>query len=246
MKIAETIKHNNSIPACLGLIMDGNRRWAKGRGLPTFEGHARGYEKLTDLLSWAKEAGVKHVAVYAFSTENWRRTNEEVGYLMRLFRAVLFKETERLKKENGRVKFIGQKERFDKDIREGMEKMEKETENGEYTLYVCISYGGRAEILAAIQKLAQEKTPEEIAALTEEDFGERLWTAGDDRNGEIGMPEPDIVVRTGGEKRLSNFLTWQSVYSELFFTDTLWPEFSKEEFAGILEEYAGRERRRGK
>ncbi|MBI2120725.1 MAG: di-trans,poly-cis-decaprenylcistransferase [Parcubacteria group bacterium] len=225
-------------PTCLGLIMDGNRRWAKAHGLPVFEGHARGYEKLTDLLAWCKEAGIRHVAVYAFSTENWRRTEEEVGYLIQLFRTVLFKETERFKKENGRVKFIGQKERFDKDIQEGMEKMEKETSGGEYTLYVCISYGGRAEILTAIQKIAKEKTPEEIQALTEDEFGKLLWT--DD------MPEPDIVVRTGGEKRLSNFLTWQSVYSELFFTDTLWPEFSKEEFTGILEEYAGRERRRGK
>jgi undecaprenyl diphosphate synthase len=225
-------------PACLGLIMDGNRRWAKEHGLPAFEGHRRGYEKLTDLLSWCKESGVKHVAVYAFSTENWRRKEEEVGYLMQLFRHVIFKEAERFKKENGRVRFIGQKDRFDKDIQEGMEKMEQETNEGEYTLYVCISYGGRAEILSAIQKLAKEKTPEEISALTEEDFGELLWTDG--------MPEPDIVIRTGGEKRLSNFLTWQSVYSELFFTDTLWPEFSKEEFTNILEEYAKRERRMGK
>lgn len=232
---------NNSpknTPQCLGLIMDGNRRWAKVHGLPAFEGHRCGYEKLTDLLSWCKEAGVKHVVVYAFSTENWKRTEEEVGYLMQLFRTVIFKETERFKKENGRVKFIGQKERFDKDIREGMEKMEKETADGEYALYVCISYGGRAEIFSAVQKLAKEKTPEEIAALTEEKFGGLLWTNG--------MPEPDIVIRTGGEKRLSNFLTWQSVYSELFFSDTLWPEFSKEEFTGILEEYAKRERRRGK
>ena len=235
-----------NIPRCLGLIMDGNRRWAKGHGLPAFEGHRRGYEKLMDLLAWCKESGVKHVAVYAFSTENWRRTEEEVGYLMQLFRHVIFKESERFKKENGRVKFVGQKERFDKDIQEGMEKMEKETEKGEYTLYVCISYGGRAEILSAIQKLAKEKTPEEISALTEEEFGKYLWTAqraGEERG---DMPEPDIVIRTGGEKRLSNFLTWQSVYSELFFTDTLWPDFSKEEFTGILEEYAGRERRRGK
>lgn len=231
----ETVQN---VPSCIGLIMDGNRRWAKARGLPVFEGHARGYEKLTDLLSWSKGAGVKHVVVYAFSTENWRRTGEEVGYLMQLFRTVLFKETERFKKENGRVKFIGQKDRFDKDIQEGMEKMEQETTEGEYTLYVCVSYGGRAEILAAIQKLAREKTPEEVAALTEEDFGEMLWTRG--------MPEPDIIVRTGGEKRLSNFLTWQSVYSELFFIDTLWPDFSKKEFTGILEEYAKRERRLGK
>lgn len=226
--------------------MDGNRRWAKAHGLPAFEGHRRGYEKLTDLLAWCKDAGVKHVAVYAFSTENWRRTEEEVGYLMQLFRFVLFKETERFKKENGRVKFIGQKERLDKDIREGMEKMERETSEGEYLLYVCVSYGGRAEILSAIKKLTKEKTSEEISALTEEDFGKLLWTAGDARNGEGGMPEPDIVIRTGGEKRLSNFFTWQSVYSELFFSDTLWPEFSKEEFTGIMEEYAKRERRLGK
>jgi undecaprenyl diphosphate synthase len=231
-------KGPQNTPACLGLIMDGNRRWAKAAGLPAFEGHRRGYEKLMDLLAWCKEAGVRHVAVYAFSTENWRRTEDEVGYLMQLFRHVIFKEAERFKKENGRVKFVGQKERFPEDIREGMEKMERDTSAGEYNLYVCISYGGRAEILSTIQKLAKEKTPKEIEAMTEEDFGTHLWTAE--------MPEPDIIIRTGGEKRLSNFLTWQSVYSELFFTDTLWPEFSKEEFTNILEEYARRERRRGK
>jgi undecaprenyl diphosphate synthase len=230
--------NKKNTPTCLGLIMDGNRRWAKARGLPAFEGHRHGYEKLNDLLSWCKEAGVKHVAVYAFSTENWKRTEEEVGYLMRLFREVLFKETERFMKENGRVKFIGQKERFDEDIREGMEKMERDTSGGEYNFYVCISYGGRAEILSAVKNIAKEKTPEEIRALTEEDFGELLWTKE--------MPDPDIIIRTGGEKRLSNFLTWQGVYSELFFSNTLWPEFSKEEFTGILEEYAKRERRRGK
>jgi len=235
-------KEETNIPQCLGLIMDGNRRWAKAAGLPAFEGHRRGYENLMDLLAWCKEAGVRHVAVYAFSTENWRRTEDEVGYLMQLFRMVIFKEAERFKKENGRVKFVGQKDRFEKDIQESMEKMEEETKDGEYALYVCISYGGRAEIISAIQKLSKEKTPEEIAALTEEDFGKYLWTA----EGKEEMPEPDIIIRTGGEKRLSNFLTWQSVYSELFFTDTLWPEFSKEEFTRILEEYARRERRRGK
>ena len=127
-------------------------------------------------------------------------------------------------------------------LQEERYQMEEETKNGEYALYVCISYGGRAEILAAVQKLAKEKTPKDIEALTEEEFGKYLWTA----EGAEEMPEPDIIIRTGGEKRLSNFLTWQSVYSELFFTDTLWPEFSKEEFTGILEEYAKRERRRGK
>ncbi len=233
-------------PTCLGLIMDGNRRWAKANGLPSFEGHRRGYDKLIDLLLWCKEAGIKHLAVYAFSTENWKRTEAEVGYLMQLFRTVLLKETARFKKEGGRVKFIGQKERFDKDLREGMEKMEEETSGGEYTLYVCLSYGGRAEILAAAKKLALEKTPEEIATLTEEEFGKLLWTAEGKAEEGGGMPDPDIIIRTGGEKRLSNFLTWQSVYSELFFSDTLWPEFSKEEFTGILEEYATRERRLGK
>ncbi len=228
-----------NIPACVGIIMDGNRRWAKAHNLSLFEGHALGYEKLKEILGWTAEAGVEHVVVYAFSTENWRRAEEEVGYLMELFRRVVASNEIRDMKEKGvRVRFIGERGKFAQDIQEGMEQMEEETKGNARTLWIALSYGGRAEILEAVKKISREKTKEEIENMREEDFSRILWTSD--------MPDPDIIIRTGGEMRLSNFLPWQSVYSELFFTNTLWPDFSHEEFNKILEEYVRQERRRGK
>ncbi len=219
--------------------MDGNRRWAKARGLPTLQGHALGYEKIKDVMEWADEAGVEHIVIYAFSTENWKRTEEEVNYLMNLFRKMLIaEEIKEMKRRELRVRFIGERGKFAPDIGEGMERMESETKDGKKNLWVALSYGGRPEILVAVKNILREKNKDEVEKLTEEDFSKFLWTAE--------MPDPDIIIRTGGEQRLSNFLPWQSVYSELFFTETFWPDFSKEEFEKILEEYAGRERRRGK
>ncbi len=224
------------IPACIGVIMDGNRRWARERGLPTLEGHRAGYEKLREVVSWATDAGVGTVIVYAFSTENWNRSAEEVGYLMDLFRTVVAREAEEMRKKNARLMFVGDRARFSSDMQDLMRRAESDTTSGTAgRLVVALSYGGRAEIIAAARALCAEGVPAE--RVTEEVFAEKLWTAG--------IPDPDLVIRTGGETRLSNFLPWQSVYSELFFTSTLWPDFSKEEFDRILTEYAGRERRRG-
>lgn len=228
----------NEVPLCVGIIMDGNRRWAKGNGLPSVEGHRQGYRKMREMVSWCKEIGVKNVAVYAFSTENWNRSEEEVSFLLQIFRTMVSKELEEFKDQNVRVKFIGQKERFSEDIREGMEKTEEATKRGAYSLFVCLSYGGRAEILSAVKKISEEKTPEEIKSLTEDEWKKYLWTKD--------MPDPDIIIRTGGEKRLSNFLPWQSVYSELFFPETFFPAFTKEEFLEIIDEYQKRDRRKGK
>lgn len=224
------------IPACIGVIMDGNRRWARKRGLPTLEGHRAGYEKLREIVSWATDAGVGTVIVYAFSTENWNRSPEEVGYLMDLFRTVVTRETEEMRKKNARLTFVGDRSRFSPDMQELMHRAESDTATGTAgSLVVALSYGGRAEIMAAARALCAEGVPPE--GVTEETFAQKLWTAG--------LPDPDLVIRTGGETRLSNFLPWQSVYSELFFVGMLWPDFSKEEFDRILAEYAGRERRRG-
>lgn len=225
----------NTTPACVGIIMDGNRRWAKEKGLPALEGHRRGYEKTRDVLTWASEAGVKFLVLYAFSTENWKRTTEEVGYLMDLFTRLLKHEVEWIEKEGYRIRCIGQRERFSPELRKLMDEAEKRTaKNTGTTLVLALSYGGRAEILEGVRKVAREGK----ADVTEAEFFSLLWSKD--------IPDPDIIIRPGGEKRLSGFLTWQSVYSELFFTDTKWPDFSLEEFQAMLAEFGARERRRGR
>jgi len=231
-------KQEKNIPGCIGIIMDGNRRWARKRGLPVHEGHHAGYKKLKGLLTWAREAGVKTVVAYAFSTENWNRSKLEVGFMIKLLRNVLVREAEDIKKEEVCVRFIGELSQFPKDIQEGIRKLEEETAvHKENTLVLAISYGGRAEIVSAVKKIAREKTKEAIGKMTEKEFSQYLWTKD--------MSDPDLIVRTGGEERLSNFLPWQSVYSEFYFTPTLWPAFSHKEFKKIIAEFAKRERRKG-
>lgn len=218
---------------CVGIILDGNRRWAKERGLPKLEGHREGLENVKRITRVVRDRGIKHLVVYAFSTENWKREPVEVSYLMNLFKEAIEKEFSELGREGVRIRFVGQHERFPAGLQESILNIEKETgDNAVMTLWCCLSYGGRAEILHAAQEIAQHGE-----SITEESFAKHLWTAG--------MPDPDIIIRTSGEKRLSGFLTWESVYSELFFTDTKWPDFSGEEFDGILGEYTTRERRRG-
>lgn len=226
---------SNEVPAHIGIIMDGNRRWAKAQGVPQLEGHRAGYEKLKEVLLWCKEYGISHLTVYAFSTENWNRAKEEVRYLMELFRMVMRDQIARAMKEGIRLRFPGDRSRFPDDIQRAIADAEKKTAGfAERTFSVALSYGGRAEILDAIRRIP----PERIDSITEEEFGSMLWSGG--------VPDPDMIIRTSGERRLSGFLTWGSVYSELFFTDTYWPAFTKEEFARMLGQYAERERRFGK
>lgn len=222
------------IPYSIGFILDGNRRWAREQGLPTLEGHRKGMEKVKEILAWAKEAGVKEVIVYAFSTENWNRSPEEVSYLMALFEEFCKKWTEEVATQGGKLRFIGQRERFSESLREKMSEAEEKTKDGvNGTLAIALSYGGRAEILAATNHLIETGATN----VDEVRFKEAMWSAG--------LADPDIIVRTGGEQRLSNFLTWESVYSELFFTSTKLPAFTREEFDAILAEYAERDRRHG-
>lgn len=230
------MNETSTVPACIGIIMDGNRRWAKEHSLPVYEGHNEGYKRLQDVVGWARDAGVPHVVAYAFSTENWQRTEEEVGFLMKLFRSILENETKNMIEERVRVRFVGDRARFSADMQNMMQKMEEgtATENYAVTLHLLMSYGGRAEILAAANSLLEE----EATVADEGAFAKNLWS--------YPMPDPDLVIRTGGEKRLSGFLPWQTVYSELFFIDAYWPAFTKEEFDSILAEFSQRERRRGK
>lgn len=225
-----------AMPACVGIIMDGNRRWAKEQGLPAVMGHKHGAEKLKEVLGWCQDKGIKNLIVYAFSTENWNRSQEEVGYLMDTIRHFFGKQSadlEEIKQCGGRLRFVGERERFTPDIQELLAHAEEVTAAGEYTLWVALSYGGRAELLHAAEALQKSGEP-----VTEESFAKHLWTAG--------MPDPDLIIRTSGEQRLSGFLPWQAVYSELFFTKTYWPAFSEAEFDTILAEFALRERRHGK
>lgn len=221
--------------------MDGNRRYAKKNNLPTLEGHRKGYEKIGEVLDWASDekVGIKNVILYAFSTENWNRSKSEVSYLMDLFKMILTKEIKKLKTKGVRIKHIGEIDRFSPEIQNLLKKAEEDTKEQEkITLVLALSYGGRAEILGALKKISKEKTPSEIEKMSENDFSLYLQTRD--------IPDPDIIVRTSGEMRLSNFLPWQSVYSELFFVPVFWPEFSRKDFDSILDEYASRHRRMGK
>lgn len=222
-------------PRAIGIIMDGNRRWAKERGLPTLEGHRQGLEKVRHATRWAFDAGIKEVTIYAFSTENWNRSKEEVAYLMELFEYAFKHHFTELVNEGGRIRFIGQRERMSETVQTLMRDIEEASKDNDMgTLIIALSYGGQAEILSAANALLAEGKEQ----ITEAELRSRMWSAG--------LLDPDLIVRTGGEKRLSNFLTWQSAYSELFFIDTKWPDFSEEEFAAILTDFSSRERRHGK
>lgn len=220
---------------CVGIIMDGNRRWAKEKGLSTLEGHLRGYKKIESVIQWVRNSNIENVIVYAFSTENWNRSEKEVRYLMNLFCTALTRLKKKAIKEKIRLRFIGQRERFSEELQNLIDSLEIATAHfSNINVTMALSYGGRTELVRAVQRIIDcgEKK------ITEEVLENNLWTAG--------IPDPDIIIRTGGEKRLSNFLTWQSVYSELFFSDTYWPDFSEEEFSKIVSDYKARNRKFGK
>lgn len=211
-------------PSCVGIIMDGNRRWAKKRGLPTVQGHRQGEKKLREVLTWSKELGIAHVVVYAFSTENWKRSEEEVGYLVAMFREAVAESLRRLQDEDVAIWIVGDLTRFPIDLQDAIARLHAENRpDTSRHLWVAASYGGRAEIVAAMNTLANRGGP-----YREEDVAGALWCAG--------MPDPDVIIRTGGQRRLSNFLLWHAAYSELRFLDTLWPDLTREEFIAVLTE----------
>ena len=231
---------DGSVPRHVAIIMDGNGRWAERRGLPRAAGHRAGAEAVRKTLRAAGEAGVEVLTLYAFSSENWRRSEEEVSDLKGLLAYYVDKELETLHREGVRLKLIGDPAAFGPQLVERLERaVDRTADNRRLTLVVALNYGARTEIAAAARGLAEEAASgrRNPASIDEQAFGEALDTAG--------LPELDLLIRTSGEVRLSNFLLWQSAYAELLFVDTLWPDFDEAAFKDALSQFAGRQRRFG-
>lgn len=227
------------LPVHVGFIMDGNGRWASKRGLPRSIGHKEGAETFNRITRRCKDLGIKYVTYYAFSTENWSRPADEVSALMKLFEQYL-EDAEKYVKDNTRLIFLGDKSKFSEKLRLRMEELEEKSRDFDsMTVLLAMNYGGRDEIVRAARRAAalvkdRSITPDQI---DESLFSSLLYTGG--------IPDPDLIIRPGGEKRLSNFLTWESAYSELYFTDVLWPDFNAKELDKALEDFAQRGRRFG-
>lgn len=230
----------NALPQHIAIIMDGNGRWAKKRSLPRKAGHKAGAEALERIISAAREMGIAHLTVYAFSTENWKRSQDEVDAIMDLLRQYLKNYFSRFLKDNVRMRVIGDITRLDADIQEQIRVIEeKSKEKDGMTVYIALNYGGRDELRRAVTALAEQVaagtlSPKEV---TEEVIANALDTAG--------VPDPELLIRTSGEERISNFLLWQLAYTEFCFTDVLWPDFSKSDLEEAIYYYQNRERRFG-
>ena len=230
----------DNIPQHIAIIMDGNGRWAEKRNLPRNYGHRQGAQNLKKIVIEANRLGVKYLTAYAFSTENWNRPKKEVDDLMNLLLGYLKNADKELGGNNVRIKVIGEKEKLSREIIEEIEIVtEKTKKNTGITLLIALNYGGRTEIVQAAKKLAQKVKNGEIQAdeINEDIFSKYLYTTG--------IPDPDLVIRPSGEMRISNFLLWQLSYSEFWFADILWPDFSKEDLAAAIKSYQQRDRRFG-
>jgi undecaprenyl diphosphate synthase len=229
-----------AVPRHVGIIMDGNGRWAAARGLPRALGHKAGAEAARRAIQAAGEAGIGWLTLFAFSSENWQRPAEEVRDLTLLMRHYLNTEVSRLVKEGVRLRIIGERERFGPDLVRAINDAEAATAAGtRLNLNVALSYGGRAEIAAAAREIARRAAAGELdaASVDERNFGSFLGTAG--------MPDPDLIIRTSGEQRISNFLLWQAAYAEFVFQDVLWPDYGPQHLAAAIGEFSRRERRYG-
>ncbi|MGB2761993.1 MAG: polyprenyl diphosphate synthase [Minisyncoccales bacterium] len=222
----------NKTPYHLGIILDGNRRWAKEKNLPVFEGHKKGREVVKKIIKACKNKGIKILTLFVFSTENWKRPKKEINYLMELIKGViLLKE---LDKQGIRVVIIGQKDRLSQDVQKVIKDIENRTKNNKaMILNIALSYGGRVEIVEAIKNIIKKKIP--VKKITEDVISKNLWAS-----------ELDLIIRTGKEKRISNFLIWQAAYSELYFCEKFWPDFTENDLDKALDEYCLHKRRFGK
>lgn len=229
-----------TLPAHVAIIMDGNGRWARRRAMPRFMGHRQGVAALKKAVRYASHRGIGTLTVYAFSTENWQRPQEEVDFLLDLMYKTFVQEIEELEREGVRIVLIGDRTSLTKDILAVWTQAEERTAHNQgLTLNVAFNYGGRQELVTAARHLAEQVSRGELALedISEESINKTLYT--------WRSPDPDLIIRTGGELRLSNFLLWQAAYSEFYVTDVLWPDFEEKDFAKALQAYGGRERRFG-
>lgn len=234
----QTIPVTGEIPQHIAVIMDGNGRWAKKRFLPRVAGHKRGVEVVREMVRLCANNSVKFLTLFAFSSENWRRPADEVTFLMSLFMEALQQEVGKLAENNIRLVMIGDKSRFEPALTAKIAEAEAATANNDgLTLTIAANYGGRWDVMQALQRLIQDK-PEAVQGFSEEELAAYLSMHY--------APEPDLFIRTGGEQRISNFLLWQLAYSELYFTETLWPDFDEAEFKRAIASYQQRERRFGR
>ena len=224
------------LPRHIAIIMDGNGRWAQQRSLPRSAGHAAGAETFRRIATYCKDLGLEHLTVYAFSTENWKRSADEVGAIMGLLKKYLLESIEKMERDRIRLKILGDTAVLSSELQELIAVTDRIAQRlpGCFQANVCLNYGGRDEIVRAVKRYARENPVEEI---TEQALSDRLDTAG--------IPDPDLIIRTGGEYRISNFLLWECAYSELLFTDVLWPDFSPEDIDKALSEFTHRDRRYG-
>ena len=218
----------------IGIIMDGNRRWAKKQGKSAFCGHSQGAQNLINIANFLKDKGVPNMVVYALSTENLKRIKEELDALFNLFEDIFTNKLKDLLGDSSKVRFIGNLSLLPSNLQTIIKKAEEINPNAKHTIWIALAYGGRAEIVEAVKKAVKNH----IILKEEDDFKELMWSAQ--------MPDPDLIIRTGGDKRISNFLLWQTAYTELFFTDTLWPDFGTDELTKIMREFESRDRRFGK
>ncbi|WP_293762748.1 isoprenyl transferase [uncultured Aquitalea sp.] len=224
-----------NVPRHIAVIMDGNGRWAKKRFLPRVAGHKKGLDAVRETVTACKELGVEYLTLFAFSTENWRRPQDEVSFLMDLFIRALEHEVNKLHSNNIRLKVLGSRERFSAELAERIQAAEDKTAgNDGLVLSIAADYGGRWDVLNAVNELIADGA----SAITEDMLAQRLSTSW--------APEPDLFIRTGGEQRISNFLLWQLAYSELYFTDLLWPDFDRQALEQAIDSYRSRERRFGR
>ena len=234
------MSEENRIPRHVAIILDGNGRWAKKRGLPRTMGHSKGCEVVEQTVRDAADLGIEYLTVYAFSTENWKRSEDEVSALMRLMGIYIRKLLKVAKEENVRVLMIGERSRFSPELQEGLGRLINETKNNtRMTFIIAINYGARDEMRRAVTRLSEDVRAGKLLPenITEPLISSYLDTAG--------IPDPDLMIRTSGELRLSNFLLWQLAYTELYATDVLWPDFNKNELKKAIEAYGKRERRCG-
>lgn len=233
-----TIPDIPSVPRHIAVIMDGNGRWAKKRFMPRVMGHQRGVESLREVVRSCRDVGVEYLTVFAFSSENWRRPADEVSFLMSLFLKMLEREIASMHKNNIRLKIIGERAQFDDKLRQTMQEAEQLTANNTgLTLTIAANYGGRWDVMHAVQAMLKEH-PQLAQGFSEEDLSPYLSMSD--------APEPDLFIRTGGEQRISNFMLWQLAYTELYFTDVLWPAFGRKELEEAIISYQKRERRFGR